>query len=280
MGVQIQGMQPPPRHTAATRTSSVRKRVPELIKIKADRPLRFFGPPGEVVPGLWVGSMEHASTKSVEEKGFDSVFAIMRYSAFGGAPTYPKSVEYYNFPYCDNGTDLIPFAKIAITINECLKRNMTVLVHCKQGISRSVSSVMAYLFLFKGHDIDSALQTVRDVRPAAAPKFTSQLRELYNLIELKKSRCAASMCPSVMINVKAEKPTVLGPTGNPIRKPRTSTLTSASRPTVTAGRLSSAAFRSHTAAAPTSSFATSTSAKPRRALSPSHALIMERSRRR
>eukprot|EP01060_Flectonema_neradi_P038715 TRINITY_DN8220_c0_g1_i1.p1 TRINITY_DN8220_c0_g1~~TRINITY_DN8220_c0_g1_i1.p1 ORF type:complete len:275 (+),score=22.54 TRINITY_DN8220_c0_g1_i1:44-868(+) len=274
MGVQVQGATKQ-MSSAMAPTNSTKRRAPELIKIKADRPLRFFGPPGEVVPGLWVGSMEHASTKYVEENGFDSVFAIMRYSAFGGAPAYPKSVEYYNFPYCDNGTDLIPFAKIAKTINECLKRNLTVLVHCKQGISRSVSTVMAYLCMFKGHDFDTALQTVRDARPAAAPKFTSQIRSLCNQLETKKARCAPFTCPADMLGIsEAEKPTILGPNGQPVRKPRTSSsITPAtSRPSI--NRFSTSAFRSQTSAPTTSA------AMRRRTLSPSHALMTERSRRR
>ena len=91
---------------------------------KAGQRLQWFGPPGEVVPGLWVGSMEHASPKAVEKHGFTSVFSIMRYSVFGGPPTYGNAVEFHNYPFCDNGTDSIPFAEIAERINEALAKSM------------------------------------------------------------------------------------------------------------------------------------------------------------
>eukprot|EP00754_Rhynchopus_humris_P050137 Rhum_TRINITY_DN8781_c1_g1::Rhum_TRINITY_DN8781_c1_g1_i1::g.29910::m.29910 len=145
---------------------------------KAGQRLQWFGPPGEVVPGLWVGSMEHASPKAVEKHGFTSVFSIMRYSVFGGPPTYGNAVEFHNYPFCDNGTDSIPFAEIAERINEALAKSMRVLVHCKQGISRSVSSVIAFLCLHKRMTFDESLAAVKLVRPAAAPKFTSQLKSM------------------------------------------------------------------------------------------------------
>ena len=86
--------------------------------------LQWFGPPGEVVPGLWVGSMEHAAPTYVAQAGFTTIFSIMRYSVFGGPPLYPAEVEFHNYPFCDNGTDVIPFADIALKINESLGRGM------------------------------------------------------------------------------------------------------------------------------------------------------------
>eukprot|EP01063_Lacrimia_lanifica_P025280 TRINITY_DN33057_c0_g1_i1.p1 TRINITY_DN33057_c0_g1~~TRINITY_DN33057_c0_g1_i1.p1 ORF type:complete len:610 (+),score=158.02 TRINITY_DN33057_c0_g1_i1:113-1942(+) len=156
-----------------------------LIKIAPPEKnrLKFFGPPGEVVSNLLVGSMEHASPASVKALGITAVVSVMRYSAFGGAPTYSPDIRYFNFPFCDNGTDNIPFVKIAKTIAECLSAGLRVLVHCKQGISRSVSSVVAYLMLYHEMSVTEGLARVKEVRPAAAPKFTAQLRQVNSDVE-------------------------------------------------------------------------------------------------
>ncbi|KAJ9454393.1 MAP kinase phosphatase with leucine-rich repeats protein 3 [Diplonema papillatum] len=159
-----------------------RERKGEVISIpvrSSERSrLQFFGPPGEVVPNLWVGSMEHASPAAVKDLGFTSIVSIMRYTAFGGPPAYPRDIEFHNYPFCDNGTDCIPFAEIAKTIDKCLTRDLRVLVHCKQGISRSVSTIIAYLIIFRGLTFDEALAKTKTARPSAAPKFSAQLRDL------------------------------------------------------------------------------------------------------
>lgn len=51
-----------------------------------------------------------------------------------------------------------------------------ILVHCRAGISRSASAVIAYLMWAKHWSFDHALYTLAEVRPIVNPKFEEQLR--------------------------------------------------------------------------------------------------------
>ena len=58
--------------------------------------------------------------------------------------------------------------------------NDAVLVHCVQGVSRSVAVVIAWLMTRRGMTLPAALSHVRSVRPSAQPNegFLAQLHEL------------------------------------------------------------------------------------------------------
>ena len=60
------------------------------------------------------------------------------------------------------------FEKIAHFINEGLE-NGAVLVHCYAGISRSTSSVIAYMMVYKGWNYWDSLSYIRSKRPIANP---------------------------------------------------------------------------------------------------------------
>eukprot|EP00756_Hemistasia_phaeocysticola_P030322 Hpha_TRINITY_DN16282_c0_g2::TRINITY_DN16282_c0_g2_i1::g.15293::m.15293 len=140
--------------------------------------LRHFGPPGEVLEGLWIGGMEDARPERVALRGFEIVISLLRYTAFGGIPKYAAGVVTHNYPVVDNGTDPIPFEDVAGKISSGLVQGKCILVHCKQGISRSASAIIAYLILYREMPYDQALELVKKARPSAAPKFGKQLRRL------------------------------------------------------------------------------------------------------
>eukprot|EP01064_Diplonema_japonicum_P032162 TRINITY_DN5984_c0_g1_i1.p1 TRINITY_DN5984_c0_g1~~TRINITY_DN5984_c0_g1_i1.p1 ORF type:complete len:297 (+),score=40.42 TRINITY_DN5984_c0_g1_i1:65-955(+) len=171
-------------------TSPPQEALNSIIKFPANerKQLLFFGPPGEVLTNLWVGSMEHATPANIKLWGYTTIISIMRYTVFGGPPTYPPEINFYNYPFCDNGTDNIPFSTIGTLIHECLSRGFRILVHCKQGISRSVSSIIAYLMMYKGLDYDEGLALIKQARPAANPKFAPQLRSLHSSLQRNVER--------------------------------------------------------------------------------------------
>jgi len=169
---------PEVRRSIVVQSPDIRRSVIEIPPSYPSGKLRHFGPPGEVEERLWIGGMEDARPERVAEKGFDVVISLLRYTVFGGPPTYPPEVVCHNYPVVDNGTDLIPLEEIAGRINEGLQQGKCVLVHCKQGISRSASAVIGYLMVYRRMPLDQALQVVKKARPAAAPKFGKQLRYL------------------------------------------------------------------------------------------------------
>ena len=60
--------------------------------------------------------------------------------------------------------------------------NHNILIHCKEGKSRSVSLVVFYLMKEKGWDYDTCITFIRQKRPVAGPNsgFIKQLKEYYN----------------------------------------------------------------------------------------------------
>ncbi|KAK0057996.1 dual specificity protein phosphatase 19 [Biomphalaria pfeifferi] len=78
----------------------------------------------------------------------------------------------------------------AITfIDEALKANGCVLVHCNAGISRSAAIVMAYLIKTEGMTVNEAFSFLRLKRPAICPNpgFMIQLQNFYDTLYAKIS---------------------------------------------------------------------------------------------
>jgi len=75
--------------------------------------------------------------------------------------------------------DLRPVLRSAIPFLEAVTGSSRVLVHCEQGVSRSVSVVVAFL-MRQGMSLAAALEHVRACRPSARPNenFMRQLKLL------------------------------------------------------------------------------------------------------
>ena len=73
-------------------------------------------------------------------------------------------------------------------IKEAKDQNGTVLVHCKMGMSRSASSVIAFIMKEYGMNNEEALEKVRNARPIIQPNeaFASQLVEYNGILHAKK----------------------------------------------------------------------------------------------
>ena len=79
-----------------------------------------------------------------------------------------KSNQWYRVPIVDNILDNTTEAKFkegAAKINEWVEAGHVVMVHCFLGMSRSVSTVIAYLMIYKGWSFNIALNHVSFRRP-------------------------------------------------------------------------------------------------------------------
>jgi len=75
-------------------------------------------------------------------------------------------------------------------IETCRNQNGRCLVHCKMGISRSASTVAAYLIQKLGHSKQSALNFIKERRPIANPNegFLMQLTEWEGIVSASSNR--------------------------------------------------------------------------------------------
>jgi len=118
---------------------------------------------------LFLGA-QHTSTDDMLSQN-----NIKRIISIGCVPLTNKYVT-YKFDIDDNGgsttqlfNDIIP--KIHAIINECVKNNEPLLVHCQAGISRSAISIITWLMKYKQMSYDEAYQFVKKRRPIIAPNI-------------------------------------------------------------------------------------------------------------
>merc|ERR1719229_841725 len=91
--------------------------------------------------------------------------------------------DYHRVPVGDNATErLLPHFQDAWNFLERvrIREDGGVLVHCQQGVSRSVSMVLSYLMKYYRMTFDEALALAKAARKQACPNdgFEAQLREL------------------------------------------------------------------------------------------------------
>ncbi|XP_026874367.2 protein phosphatase Slingshot homolog 3 [Electrophorus electricus] len=108
---------------------------------------------------------------------------------------YPESFTYMNVRVYDvEATDLLAhWNNTYMFINDARKHGQAVLVHCKMGVSRSASTVMAFLMKQQGWGLDHALNYVRERRPIVQPNdsFFRQLQIYSGILSASKQRHSA-----------------------------------------------------------------------------------------
>ena len=98
-----------------------------------------------------------------------------------GVPNYhedDRRFRYHRLPLVDNTAEsLLPTVKQAVELIERSRHYGNVLVHCRQGVSRSAAIVAAYLIRYRGMTLAAALAHMRRRRPVVRPNeaFLAQL---------------------------------------------------------------------------------------------------------
>lgn len=97
---------------------------------------------------------------------------------------FPDTFHYMNIPVSDNEeTDLLRYFNDSYRfINEAHKEGKNVLVHCKMGISRSATIVIAYVMKNRNWDLLQSMEHVKVRRTCVKPNpnFMKQL-EVYEV---------------------------------------------------------------------------------------------------
>ncbi|XP_056239145.1 protein phosphatase Slingshot homolog 3 isoform X1 [Seriola aureovittata] len=105
---------------------------------------------------------------------------------------FPESFTYMNIRVYDvEATDLLPHWTDTYTfIDQARKSGQAVLVHCKMGVSRSASTVIAYGMKQQRWPLDVALAYVRDRRSIIKPNegFMKQLQTYNGILNASQQR--------------------------------------------------------------------------------------------
>ncbi|KAM4732935.1 protein phosphatase Slingshot homolog 3 [Anableps anableps] len=112
---------------------------------------------------------------------------------------YPESFTYMNIRVYDvEATDLLAHWPDTYNfINSARKSGQAVLVHCKMGVSRSASTVIAYAMKQQRWSLDEALAYVRDRRSIIKPNdgFLKQLQTYSGILNASQQRHSALWKP-------------------------------------------------------------------------------------
>ncbi|XP_048837247.1 protein phosphatase Slingshot homolog 2-like isoform X2 [Brienomyrus brachyistius] len=145
--------------------------------------------PTEIFDHVYLGSEWNASNlEELQNSGVRYILNVTReIDNF-----FPGLFEYHNIRvYDEEATNLLEYWNDTYKfISKAKKAGAKCLVHCKMGVSRSVSTVIAYAMKEHGWDLERAFHHVKERRAVAKPNpsFMRQLEEYQGILLASKQR--------------------------------------------------------------------------------------------
>jgi atypical dual specificity phosphatase len=138
----------------------------------------------QITPQIVLGSLENASSDLFFRAW--KITHILNCAVEHGSFQYPNQLPTIYVPLED---DEYPAAESLIlnaagALEEWTKKGHVVFVHCKAGVSRSPTIVMAWLMVYKNYSFDDAWTSVVKARPYARPNsgFVKILKSLSDVL--------------------------------------------------------------------------------------------------
>ncbi len=149
-----------------------------------------FDAPSPITKNIYLGDEDDANNISKLQKlGINYIV-----NATLKEPKYPDIFQYCNVAIHDDPSENLGkhFEKVCNWIRRILLQNIQenkILIHCKAGVSRSVSLCAAYLMLVEGIQLHAAVEWIQNQRPIIAPNegFKTQLAKFEVEIFLSSS---------------------------------------------------------------------------------------------
>lgn len=145
--------------------------------------------PTEIFEHVYLGSEWNASNlEELQNSGVQYILNVTReIDNF-----FPGLFEYHNIRvYDEEATDLLAYWNDTYKfISRAKKAGAKCLVHCKMGVSRSASTVIAYAMKEYGWDLEQAFEYVKERRAVTKPNpsFMRQLEEYQGILLASKQR--------------------------------------------------------------------------------------------
>eukprot|EP01095_Lingulamoeba_sp_RSL-Kostka_P015533 TRINITY_DN717_c0_g1_i2.p1 TRINITY_DN717_c0_g1~~TRINITY_DN717_c0_g1_i2.p1 ORF type:complete len:435 (+),score=120.93 TRINITY_DN717_c0_g1_i2:5-1309(+) len=145
----------------------------------------FYRDSNEIINGLYLGSESAAiDRKSLTELNITHIVCAGKTLV----PKFPFDYKYFYIPIYDyEGEDIISyFWPVYYFIENAIRQDGSVLVHCRAGVSRSSTLCIAYLMIKYGITSEIALNMVKNKRSVINPNifFIYQLGLFENCEEL------------------------------------------------------------------------------------------------
>ena len=150
--------------------------------------IHYNSHPSQIFEWFYLGSFSNAC--DIKELRKNKINYILNCAIECHNKNLPKYIKELHLKIKDiENFDLINYFEEANEfINKCKLEGGTILVHCKLGISRSASFVIAYLIKNNNLSVEKALNFVKQKRNQIKPNegFMSQLKKYERLIYLRK----------------------------------------------------------------------------------------------
>ena len=146
--------------------------------------------PSQLFNWLFLGTFSNAC--DINELRRNNIKYILNCASECRNTSLPDDIKELHLNIRDEkGFDLIKFFDEAnIFMNKVRMSGGVMLVHCKYGISRSATFIIAYLIKYFGFTVQSALKYIKNIRNQVKPNegFLSQLMEYEKLNRLKEKQ--------------------------------------------------------------------------------------------
>jgi protein tyrosine phosphatase len=130
-----------------------------------------MGKISKIIPGLFLSGLDAITSESLTENEISKVLRVMK-----NPPPLPtnieeKKIEEEKIEIDDTFGQNIGahFEKVYEMIDEALKNNQNILVHCRAGISRSATIVISYIMKSQRMKMDDAFEFVKSKRSIISP---------------------------------------------------------------------------------------------------------------
>jgi len=174
-----------------------------------DSPVQRQPPPEdsvmtEIIPHVWVGNANDAQNR--DRLCRNNITHIVNCT-----PDLPCKWEdkyrYLRVKILDLPSEHIIkyFNPVSKFIDEAVKQNGNVLVHCSAGISRSPTFVLSYMIQYNNMHFQDAYTKMQSLRKIVAPNvsFLGQLLEFEKRIHSSSSQLEENKCPSASASASA-----------------------------------------------------------------------------
>ena len=150
---------------------SFKKRC-ELCKKLVDNfiyKLHYFSHPSQILNWIYLGNAKNAN--NIEDIINFRITYVLNCALEVHDKNLPKHIKYCHIKLVDTPqTDIIPFLEKAVDFIELARKNKKkILIHCKLGISRSPSILIAYLVKYMNFTTMKALDFIKSKRKQIQP---------------------------------------------------------------------------------------------------------------
>lgn len=173
------------RQAGSTSDAPAQERLPELLMWSRTAVHKAKGGMALVAPGLFLGNKQAAADRELLRGN-----GVVAVCAVGARQIFNDDLVYFHVSIEDDGSQsMLPHFHSATDFIHSHRARGAVLVHCKGGISRSPTMVIAYLMKYEHLSLLTAMEVCQKARPAARPRSTF-LQDLEHFSEYLQNEAA------------------------------------------------------------------------------------------